>query len=193
MKKLLFLPLVLISFISFSQDAKEKIGKLFKIGNLLVGQINGKLTEEQIWSTSNLNGSKFQNGGPIFEPKTEAKWNKEIWLDDFFGCWLLGINPNDVLPILEVKPKCILIVHRTDLGEYGQIDEHASYKIIGSKIKFRTHFLFDNNYHIENTNNEIFLVEEYPLNFRQKYRGAGAPNKFKKIRCKKNLPNEWLN
>jgi hypothetical protein len=38
MKKLLFLPLVLISCLCFVQDAKEIIGKPFKIGNSLVAQ-----------------------------------------------------------------------------------------------------------------------------------------------------------
>ena len=38
MKKLLFLPLVLISCLCFAQDAKEIIGKPIKIGNLLVAQ-----------------------------------------------------------------------------------------------------------------------------------------------------------
>jgi hypothetical protein len=38
MKKLLFLPLVLISCLCFAQDAKEIIGKPFKIGNLLVAE-----------------------------------------------------------------------------------------------------------------------------------------------------------
>ncbi len=41
-----------------------------------VAQINGKLIGEQFWSTSNLNVSKFQNGDPIYEAKTEAQWNK---------------------------------------------------------------------------------------------------------------------
>lgn len=38
MKKLLFLPLVLISCLCFAQDAKEIIGKPVKIGNLLVAE-----------------------------------------------------------------------------------------------------------------------------------------------------------
>jgi hypothetical protein len=38
MKKLLFLPLVLIVSFCFAQDAKEIIGKPVKIGNLLVAQ-----------------------------------------------------------------------------------------------------------------------------------------------------------
>ena len=38
MKKLLFLPLVLISCFCFAQDAKEIIGKPVKIGNLLVAE-----------------------------------------------------------------------------------------------------------------------------------------------------------
>lgn len=38
MKKLLFLPLVLISCLCFAQDAKEIIGKPIKIGKLLVAQ-----------------------------------------------------------------------------------------------------------------------------------------------------------
>jgi hypothetical protein len=38
MKKILFLPLVLITCLSFAQDAKEIIGKPFKIGNLLVAE-----------------------------------------------------------------------------------------------------------------------------------------------------------
>jgi len=38
MKKLLFLPLVLIVSFCFAQDAKEIIGKPIKIGNLLVAQ-----------------------------------------------------------------------------------------------------------------------------------------------------------
>ena len=52
MKKLLFFPLVLISCLSFAQDAKEIIGKTIKIGNLLVAQndfsvtINGILWEK---------------------------------------------------------------------------------------------------------------------------------------------------
>lgn len=164
------------------------------VNSQTLAQINEKFIGEQIWTTSNLYVSKFQNGNPIFEAKTKAQWNKEIGLDRFFGCWLWGNDLNDdVFAILEVKPKGILIVHRLDLAEYGQIGEHASYKILGSKIKFKTHLLFDNNYHVENTSNEMFLVEEYPLNFRQKYRGAGAPNKFKKIRCKNKMPNEWLN
>jgi len=38
MKKLSFLPLVLIASFCFAQDAKEIIGKPFKIGNLLVAE-----------------------------------------------------------------------------------------------------------------------------------------------------------
>jgi hypothetical protein len=38
MKKLLFLPLVLIASFCFAQDAKEIIGKPVKIGNLLVAE-----------------------------------------------------------------------------------------------------------------------------------------------------------
>ena len=38
MKKLLFLPLLLITFFCFGQDAKEIIGKPVKVGNLLVAQ-----------------------------------------------------------------------------------------------------------------------------------------------------------
>ena len=40
MKKILFLPLLLISCICFAQDAKEIIGEPIKIGNLLVAQKN---------------------------------------------------------------------------------------------------------------------------------------------------------
>jgi hypothetical protein len=151
-----------------------------------IAQKKEKLIGEEIWTTSNFNWSKFLNGDPIIEAKTEAQLNKEIGLDRFFGCWLWGNDLNDdVFAILEVKPKGILIVHRIDLAEYGKIGEHASYKILGSKIKFKTHLLEDNFYHIENTSNEMFLVEEYP--------DLGTPNKFKKIRCKNKLPNEWLN
>jgi hypothetical protein len=149
-------------------------------------QINEKFIGEQIWTNSNLNVSKVQNGNPRFETKTEAQQNKEIGLDRFFGCWLWGNDLNDdVFAILEVKPKGILIVHRIDLDEYGKIGEHASYKFLGSKIKFKTHLLEDNYYHIEKTSNEMFLVEEYSA--------LGPPNKFKKIRCKNNLQKEWLN
>ena len=38
MKKLLFLPLVLITCLCFAQDAKEIIGEPIKIGNLLVAE-----------------------------------------------------------------------------------------------------------------------------------------------------------
>jgi hypothetical protein len=38
MKKLFFLPLVLISCLCFAQDAKEIIGKPVKVGNLLVAE-----------------------------------------------------------------------------------------------------------------------------------------------------------
>ena len=38
MKKILLLPLLLVSCFCFSQDAKEIIGKPIKIGNLLVAQ-----------------------------------------------------------------------------------------------------------------------------------------------------------
>jgi hypothetical protein len=38
MKKLLLLPLLMITCLSFSQDAKEIIGKPVKIGNLLVAE-----------------------------------------------------------------------------------------------------------------------------------------------------------
>jgi uncharacterized protein (TIGR02145 family) len=41
-----------------------------------IAQINGKLIGEQIWATSNLNVSKFQNGDVIFEAKTNAQWVK---------------------------------------------------------------------------------------------------------------------
>ena len=41
-----------------------------------IAQINGKLIGEQIWTTSNLNVSKFQNGDVIFEAKTKAQWVK---------------------------------------------------------------------------------------------------------------------
>jgi hypothetical protein len=40
MKKILFLPLLLISCICFAQDAKEIIGEPIKIGNLLIAQKN---------------------------------------------------------------------------------------------------------------------------------------------------------
>ena len=39
-------------------------------------QISEKLIGEQIWMTSNLNTSKFQNGDPIYEAKTKAQWDK---------------------------------------------------------------------------------------------------------------------
>jgi hypothetical protein len=38
MKKFLFLPLLLITFLSFSQEASEIIGKPVKIGNLIVAE-----------------------------------------------------------------------------------------------------------------------------------------------------------
>ena len=38
MKKILLLPLLLVSCFCFSQDAKEIIGKPIKIGNLLVAE-----------------------------------------------------------------------------------------------------------------------------------------------------------
>ena len=38
MKKLLFLPLLLITCLCFAQDAKEIIGEPIKIGNLLVAE-----------------------------------------------------------------------------------------------------------------------------------------------------------
>jgi uncharacterized protein (TIGR02145 family) len=41
-----------------------------------IAQISGKLIGGQIWTTSNLNVSKFQNGDPIYEAKTKAQWNK---------------------------------------------------------------------------------------------------------------------
>jgi uncharacterized protein (TIGR02145 family) len=39
-------------------------------------QVNTKLIGDQIWMTSNLNVTKFQNGDPIFEAKTKAQWIK---------------------------------------------------------------------------------------------------------------------
>jgi hypothetical protein len=47
MKKVLFLPLVLIASFCFAQDAKEIIGKPFKIGNLLVAE--NDFPEEMNW------------------------------------------------------------------------------------------------------------------------------------------------
>jgi uncharacterized protein (TIGR02145 family) len=55
MKKLLFLPLMFITCMCFTQ-------------------ISGKLIGEQVWTTSNLNVTKFQNGDPIYEAKTNAQW-----------------------------------------------------------------------------------------------------------------------
>ena len=41
--------------------------------NIINGQVK---IGEQIWMTSNLNTSKFQNGDPIYEAKTKAQWIK---------------------------------------------------------------------------------------------------------------------
>ena len=62
MKKLIKLYLILLSTLFLNFQAST--------------QINGKLIGEQIWTISNLNVSKFQNGDPIYEAKTKAQWNK---------------------------------------------------------------------------------------------------------------------
>ena len=67
--------------------------------------------------------------------------------------------------ILKVLEQHVLIVHRIDLGEYGQFDEKASYKIVGSKIKFMTHLLMSSNYHIENVNKDVNLLVEDLKNY----------------------------
>jgi len=63
MKILFILNLVFIFTICFLFDS--------------LGQVNGQIKiGDQIWATSNLNVSKFQNGDPIFEAKTNAQWIK---------------------------------------------------------------------------------------------------------------------
>jgi uncharacterized protein (TIGR02145 family) len=48
----------------------------FFINTHIKGQINGKLIGDDIWTTSNLNVTKFQNGDPIFEARTNEQWIK---------------------------------------------------------------------------------------------------------------------
>ena len=62
MKKLIKLYLILLSTLFLNLQT--------------IAQISGKLIGEQIWTTSNLNVSKFQNGDPIYEAKTKAQWVK---------------------------------------------------------------------------------------------------------------------
>ena len=53
MKKLIKLYLILLTILFLNSQS--------------IAQINGKLIGEQIWMTSNLNISKFQNGDPIHD------------------------------------------------------------------------------------------------------------------------------
>ena len=60
MKRLLFLPLLLISCLSFAQDAKEIIGKPILIGNLLVAENDFPDTME--WSDAKSVCSELGKG-----------------------------------------------------------------------------------------------------------------------------------
>ncbi len=60
MKKLLLLPLLLITCFCLAQDAKEIIGKPFKIGNLLVAQ--NDFPKIMNWDDANAACAKLGNG-----------------------------------------------------------------------------------------------------------------------------------
>ena len=70
MKKFLFLPLVLIASISFAQDAKEIIGKPYRIGRLEIAQFD--FSKYMYWDQAN-NACKGLGIGWRVPTKNELK------------------------------------------------------------------------------------------------------------------------
>ena len=70
MKKFLFLPLVLIASISFAQDAKEIIGKPYRIGRLEIAQFD--FSKYMYWDQAN-NACKGLGIGWRLPTKNELK------------------------------------------------------------------------------------------------------------------------
>jgi hypothetical protein len=70
MKKLLLIPVLLISIFCFAQDAKKIIGKPIKIDNLLVAQKD--FSDEMEWDEAN-NACKALGSGWRLPTKTELR------------------------------------------------------------------------------------------------------------------------
>lgn len=87
MKKVLFFPLVLISWLCFAQDAKEIIGKPIKIGNLLVAEKN--FTNEMNWDDANKACAALGDGWRL---PTQIELNILYQNQDKIGGFKSGIS-----------------------------------------------------------------------------------------------------
>jgi uncharacterized protein (TIGR02145 family) len=58
------------------------------LNSQVIGQINGKLIGKQIWTTSNLNVTKFSNGDLIPEAKNAKEWEEFVKNKQAAWCYL---------------------------------------------------------------------------------------------------------
>lgn len=96
MKKLMLLPLLLVTYISFAQNAKEIIGEPIKIGNLLVAEYD--FPEAMNWDDAKKSCRALGNGWRL-PTKTELNilYNNRRKLgkvSDWEGYWTSSAVPS---------------------------------------------------------------------------------------------------